>query len=471
MEFRVRNFAEKTLQRLRPYYILAGIHRPDKPRKTSLDSQRRQSTSSREHPHHDTIPLNGDTTRGTDRASENNAIDIVHTKETVELITPQIRDRAAEVPVEHDEETKDLQDAPTYTEGSSRVVMAHDGTKACLALLLTDDIVSKINQIATLNRKVEGLQCKFDDAAGEFSMAQICLEESSALIDVTEDSDEQTQVREETTKWEETRDKASKRKEQIEEHLNIYKGNLDFSREESQELFERALDQAGLFTSKSEDEDAVEISTGSEAQFSALSEQRSDITSNTDKTVISVEHLNRLATYEDMLERENLLQTLQDKFDTRRETYNQEFVDYSQAVEDGNCSLSRSEFDGICLSNLRDLTKALADAERGHEYAKFKARALGLVGNDWEQESDFVDDPDDCDYLESLEAELCGGVDRDFIEAWSAEVSDCEDPDNLEDQDNDEWDAETVDISDSISLVDRGRNRRRIDRWREICGV
>lgn len=33
----------------------------------------------------------------------------------------------------------------------------------------------------------------------------------------------------------------------------------------------------------------------------------------------------------------------------------------------------------------------------------------------------------------------------------------------------DEWDAEEVGISDSVSLVAEGRQRSRIDRWQDAC--
>lgn len=35
--------------------------------------------------------------------------------------------------------------------------------------------------------------------------------------------------------------------------------------------------------------------------------------------------------------------------------------------------------------------------------------------------------------------------------------------------DTEEWEAEEVGISDSVSLVAEGRERARIDRWRKAC--
>ena len=137
----------------------------------------------------------------------------------------------------------------------------------------------------------------------------------------------------------------------------------------------------------------------------------------------------------------------------------------------GTARSSKSEFDRIDLSNPRNLTAAIIEAEASHEYAKSQARALGIMGNDVGQESNFVSQESD-GYRESLDAAICAGVNRDYIEAWSTEVGDrrhdYEDPEGHR---SDKWDAETVEISDSISLVDRGRNRREIDRRRKICGL
>ncbi|SLM41062.1 hypothetical protein LPUS_11962 [Lasallia pustulata] len=397
----------------------------------------------------------------------------------------------------------DLHDTPSYTEGSSRVILTNDGTKACLALLLTDEMVSKINQISTLDRQVRALKGKFHDADCAASIAQMYLDESSDLINVTE---------EKMTKMEEKRDKTLKRKQQIADILTSYKNKLAFARDQLQERFEDALHGAGLFTSKPDDEIAVGVPDDSETQLqerfedalhgaglftskpddeiavevpddseTQLPKQMPGSTSYTDTTSITVEHQNRLAAYESMKERKEELQELQDIFDDREQRYDQEIL----------------------------------NAEVSLEHAKSQVRALGFIGNAWDQESNFVDHPDD-GYPESLEAALCGEVNRGSIEAWMTEVPEFQvevvtdsqdeegtvsqeeegtvsrdeegtvsrdekgvedqngdgwDAETVEDQDGDEWDAKSVKMSDSISVICRGPNRRKIDRWQDICGL
>lgn len=336
--------AEKTLQRLWPYYTFGGSYRPDRPRKVSIDAPRRASTSSADRPRCDPHPQNCDKTDRTNHASKNNTTDIEYTtKGMADLVTPRVTNLPAEVSVEQSEGMVDLHDTPSYTEGSSRVILTNDGTKACLALLLTDEMVSKINQISTLDRQVRALKGKFHDADCAASIAQMYLDESSDLINVTE---------EKMTKMEEKRDKTLKRKQQIADILTSYKNKLAFARDQLQERFEDALHGAGLFTSKPDDEIAVEVPDDSETQ---LPKQMPGSTSYTDTTSITVEHQNRLAAYESMKERKEELQELQDIFDDREQRYDQEILSYRQAVENGDCWLSRSLFDRMWISEGHNL--------------------------------------------------------------------------------------------------------------------
>ena len=370
--------AEKTLQRLWPYYTFGGSYRPDRPRKVSIDAPRRASTSSADRPRCDPHPQNCDKTDRTNHASKNNTTDIEYTtKGMADLVTPRVTNLPAEVSVEQSEGMVDLHDTPSYTEGSSRVILTNDGTKACLALLLTDEMVSKINQISTLDRQVRALKGKFHDADCAASIAQMYLDESSDLINVTE---------EKMTKMEEKRDKTLKRKQQIADILTSYKNKLAFARDQLQERFEDALHGAGLFTSKPDDEIAVGVPDDSETQLqerfedalhgaglftskpddeiavevpddseTQLPKQMPGSTSYTDTTSITVEHQNRLAAYESMKERKEELQELQDIFDDREQRYDQEILSYRQAVENGDCWLSRSLFDRMWISEGHNL--------------------------------------------------------------------------------------------------------------------
>lgn len=456
MTSRVRDFAERTIHKLRPRWTSGAFYSPNKDRKDPFN----QKGAAPVHPVEPGVPSTGPDIPIVD-------LDLSTTSAARE--SPLVPEDVSERPCKQEEDPEGLPEAAIFTEGPSRIILANDGTKECLALLLSHDIVAKVNQTRTLDHKVETLQCQFDDADDHAVYAQIFLNQSEELIANIDNVDEQDRIRKDTEGALERLQKSSKKRDRIKDHLDIHKHNGAFSRNEWQEMFEGVLLQAGLLDAITEESI---MGRGSSISLAQSAEQPSKAGSDvSNETVISLEKLNRMAAYEKVQVTEAWLHTVQDKFDTRRATYQNELREYRQAVEDGTCLLSQSTFDRIDLFNVRHQTFALIDAEAAYEHAKSQARALGIYGNDLDQESDFVDDVEDGGYLESLEAELLASVDQEFIEAWRLEIGGDEDGETLQGQDSDEWDAKTVNISDSISLVDRGRNRRRIDRWRDICGL
>ena len=470
MDLRLRDFAKRTLHRLCPWWTSGAPNRPNKPRRDPSDSPGHSNIALRagiQKCAASVDPVESDVLAA---GPDNTIADLDFNSATLARESLPVSERIFERPGEQDEDLEDLHGTATYTDGPSRVILANDGTKECLALLLSHDIVEKLNQLRTLDRKVKTLQCRFDDADGDAVVAQAFLDQSEELITTSRNVEDQDRIRKQMVGACERLQEASKRRERIKDPLDTQKRNRAFSRNDWQEMFERVLLQAGLLEAIKEEDS---MRRGSETSIAQSVEQSSEAGSDASNgTVISLDQLNRMATYEKVQATEEWLHAVQDKFDTRRQTYDNEWHEYRQAVEDGTCSLSQSEFDRIDLFNVRHQTSLLINAEAAHEQAKAQARALGILGNDLDQESDFIDQEDDGGYLESLDAELLAGVDRDYIEGWCTEIDGHEDQETLQRQFTDawdEWDAKTVDISDSISLVDRGRNRKRIDRWRESC--
>lgn len=158
------------------------------------------------------------------------------------------------------------------------------------------------------------------------------------------------------------------------------------------------------------------------------------------------------------------LQDTQQRFDSLPELYRKEHDLYIAAVQEGTVTISKSDFDRAMLLDSREATKLLIQAEEELEQACKHARELGLTLSSYDQESCFVDYPDD-GYRESLENLWIAHVDRDRIERWMA--SEDEKPEEIE---CDEWDSKTVEIWDSVSAIaDTPKDRKRIDHWRSIC--
>ena len=158
------------------------------------------------------------------------------------------------------------------------------------------------------------------------------------------------------------------------------------------------------------------------------------------------------------------LQDAQQRFDNLPELYHKEHDLYIAAHQEGTVTISKSEFDRTMLLDSREATKLLIQAEEELEQAREYARELGLTLSSYDQESCFVDYPDD-GYRESLENQWIAHVDRGQIERWMA-LED-EKPEEIE---CDEWDSKTVEIWDSVSAIaDTPKGRKRIARWRSMC--
>lgn len=361
---------------------------------------------------------------------------------------------------------------PPYTGSPSRIIMTSDGTQECLALLLTREMVANMNRVLIGTSKVERLQETIDALETDITLAEISLEQYPSLIEALPDgpakADEEVEIR---TRIEETKERsqhAANSKEMLESTLFREKINLRCSRKEIQEDFQRVLSESHLL----EVEDQSVGMEKSQPQASGSPEAQNPATlSESDETIISIDGLNRLTTYEEVETSRQRFHSLKTEFENREAFYNSEFRDYQEAIEYETCVLPQSEFDRIFVRNISVLTRALINAEAEYEDALGRARALRIIGNDFDQESGFVDHDED-GYRESFEADMAAGADTLFIDHWmeATEESENQGDDPLIEE-TDDWDARTVDISDSISLVAEGRERVRIDRWRERCGL
>lgn len=136
---------------------------------------------------------------------------------------------------------------------------------------------------------------------------------------------------------------------------------------------------------------------------------------------------------------------------------------------------SPEAFDVRWVVRYGELTRNLIDAEAAYAPVKRTAFEAGVP-------LPFVDNETVCEAVEdegvgytiSKEQEFVASVPSPTVRRWLAKV-----PEGVEvgspsfcdegRSEADEWEAEEVGISDSVSLVAEGRERVRIDRWREAC--
>lgn len=360
------------------------------------------------------------------------------------------------------QETSDGKDGPQLTEGPSRVVMASDGTKDCMALLLTKRLITEFNHITDQTRKLGITEKELREVTSEAVTAGLEAKELRRELESTEDPNMIKDISENIETQTQIFKANSARRESLMSLVSVYRGNLKYEQDVFQNIFRRALKDANL-------ENLSKVKIESLSPSGAVQDRQDSIAvSETDGSIVTVEELLRRNVYEDVEETRQAVQERQAKFDNRKVSYERALEDFLCDLSNGDTDWTQSIFDCHGVEGTRRITRALIDAEADYASAVARAKALGVHINADDQESNFISDISD-GYYESQEASMRGAVDRTSIQYWTESIV-ASQPEELEEpQEPDDWDAKTIGISDSVSQVDGSRNRKRIDRWREIC--
>jgi len=245
---------------------------------------------------------------------------------------------------------------------------------------------------------------------------------------------------------------------------------------------QQALEGTGLLTPMPVIDDDIEEEEPPARSFIPASHKGSSI-------AVSNDELFRLAAVNKLEDLERALHRAESHFDDREQAYNEHYDAWDRDVQNGNCSRTLTDVDLECVLEISKRARQLREAEEEYEAAVVTARRLKVLPIHFDRESNFVSGPDD-GYRESAEAELSANVDRKFIQKWtdqvaqmtdfgvqasSVETSESDDeatrgPDEWDEREADEWEVRSVGMSDSVSVVDCSRNRKRIDAWRKIAG-
>ena len=186
-----------------------------------------------------------------------------------------------------------------------------------------------------------------------------------------------------------------------------------------------------------------------------------------------VKHTQKLL-YDYHTKRDNLIQA-EGELEYRHEAFERQADDRDERFAAGERVETCTEFELQQLQQTQRMTRRIIEAEQAFEGVKEAAVAAGIQLPGSDIQSGFVDDADD-GYRTSLEERLCHDIDRVRISRWLREVPDRDssgrgDPEESKDReiDVDDWDARTVQISDTASMVAEGRAKRRIEKWQATC--
>jgi hypothetical protein len=374
------------------------------------------------------------------------------------------RHAASEEFQEHIQAKSDARDGSLLTEGSSRILLVNDGTKDCLALLLTKKLIYEFNYLSQEARTLKTAERNLEEVDLKASMAELEVRAIQKDIERTEDPDLKTKLSNDIEFQTQVHLENTARKESLRLEVMARRLNLECSQNVFQNIFRGALEETDLLT-------PFKAETKSDSPARSVEGRAESITSSkADDSVVSVEELFRRTAYQDMELTREVLDLRQSAFDNRQVDYERELGSFHVAVANRATSCTQSLFDCLAVRTIQRQTRALINAEADYESAVARAKALGIIANTDDQESNFISDISD-GYHESQEALMRSAVDRNFIECWADTIVSSQPVEPEEPQEPDDWEAKTIGMSDSVSVVDYSRNRKRIARWREMCGL
>ena len=366
---------------------------------------------------------------------------------------------------------------PQFTEGPSRFVLAKDGSRDCVALLVNETFLAKLRDLFQEEREFEILDEPLSHADLDLRNIERSMQESQKALETAESDEEAEEYHNTLEQQTDDLHKLRRWRDEIREERRKVKSDLELSRNHTQWVLETAMRKADLLgpekpppailRRESETDDIEEEIAVKETQIPPKS-PASSIANDNNEAEVNQEELQRRETYDEFIESLRYLDTVQEKFDHQGFLYRENLAEYQEMVKAGTISISRSEFDRRKVLYGQRLTRALIDAEEAFEEARERAQALGAISSDYGQECYYGAEYEES-WPENKVAEYIASQDWSSVEAW---VDDVLDPTGHADVDSveiDEWDAEEVDVNDSISVIDYEDYRRDIDRNRRIC--
>ncbi|KAL9013344.1 MAG: hypothetical protein Q9173_001969 [Seirophora scorigena] len=375
-----------------------------------------------------------------------------------------------------------------FTEDSKVVVADYKGEKH-RAFLVTGEMIRNLNRMANFEAKLNRIAGNLEAAKVKVELAKINIRHYESAIEETESPKKIEEYQEELAKRRSTLPADEKRRDDLQEHADLFKIHMDNSARWSLDELRTALTDAGLLQTqfeKSRFEPGDESENDEEGASDHDEASQFEQTYYDDRTVssvseISLDELHRRTVYEEVRQKYRNYYEAENQFDNRHQQYAIQKARWEQMVHDGECSMAQTEFDHCDFEVTQELANDMAAAEEAYEEALARRNKLGLGGSD--QESGFPMDEYE-GYPLSWENEGIASAPRPFIEDWLEEIPEVENLPNMADlstigghefgqeepEEEQDWEIQSAQMSDTWSCRDLTRNRKRIDRWNEITG-
>lgn len=384
---------------------------------------------------------------------------------------------------------------PQFTKGPARFIVANDGSEDCMALLVTDTLLTKLGDLFEDSLQLEIKSGPLEHAKIDAREAHLSVDEANESLEKVKESLEKAENQkrvEELQKLVQQQQrglrKACQRRDRLEEEYRRVERSITLSRNHTLWVLNTAMKEANLLrprtalsppsTGGDESDDESENSLRQGSMTSASEDYTKPLLSESEQL--------RQAAREEIDKRSHTLDVVQAKFDNQRHLYEENLVTYQQGYKDGTFNYTRTEFDSRKLEYGHKLTRALINAEEAYDRAEEHAKAVGAIGSSY-----------DGQYEESLPddrmASYIAKKDWGSVHDWLANVPGADilpDPNRQnspEHTDNSEWDegqdgphsarasedgdldVPEAEIQDSASAVDYDLHRKNLDRWQQLC--
>ena len=389
------------------------------------------------------------------------------------------------------------EDETDYTEGPPRIIWAADGIKNCSALLLTLELSAKIQKAllaqrgfvkarrATLEKKKASL-----NLSSELEIQIWGRKSRIARLSMSNNTSEAQKqaLEEELSILERMRERNLNDRQKLQTDLEFRGQVLRNIQEEANAEIEEAFIHAQLLEPQDDSPDTPIEEFDLQQEYEAFKEELREaegdnfvpttpLDTSKDYLMAPKEPLTLKQERNQELKKavwaaDERLQSAQAAFDRRESDRHAEFRDNVDAAnrDETPRDTSPEDFNLRWLKHEQDLTRELIEAEKALAAAKAAAVGGGIDVPMDDQASGFVDDVAD-GYRMSMEQEQIASVPSPRVKNWLSGIPELASPSfNERSAEVDDWEAPDVEISDSVSLVAEGNERRRIDKWRRVCG-
>jgi hypothetical protein len=396
----------------------------------------------------------------------------------------------------------DCEEEDDYTDGPARFVLAVDGIKHCAALLMTYELSKKIQKAIHGHRKY--LRAENAGLSQRQSLSRL---ENGVRREISSCNTRLAILEEENRLDSEDGRKLGKQLENLELMLSDVQGrreavlaDVEFQARQLRSLqaaanvgLEEAFIRANLMEQEEEESEPEserldvhqeydtfcrKLETAHDEHFEFAGPPLDTNTEHLEIPQPSEEEQARQEVINELWAAKETLDLARRDFEEREDIRAREFQANQTAADRGEPTTDATpdDFDVRWVVRYGELTRDLINAEAAYADIKRTAFEAGvpLPFEDNETVCEAMDEDDGVGYTISKEQELVASVPSPTVRRWLDKV-----PEGVEvgspsfgdggRSEADEWEAEEVGISDSVSLVAEGRERARIDRWRKAC--